>query len=113
MTASQFIDPIQFITAHNSQLRTTSLKVAEAFGKQHKDVLRKVAGLGCSPEFNQRNFAPVEYVDGKGEKRPVVEMTKDGFMFLAFRFTGAKAAAITEAYIGAFNWMAIVSREVV
>ena len=85
---------------------TNSLKVAEAFGKQHKDVLRKIAHLDCSTEFNERNFALVEYVDGKGEKRPAYEMTKDGFIFLVMGFTGKQAAAIKEAYINAFNWMA-------
>jgi Rha family phage regulatory protein len=98
-------NPENFIFASNDDLRTTSLKVAEAFGKLHKDVLRKIQTLDCSPEFNQRNFAPVEYVDAKGEKRAAYEMTKDGFMFLVMGFTGKAAAQIKEAYINAFNLM--------
>lgn len=39
-------------------------------------------------------------------KFPYYEMTRDGFVFLVMGFTGAKAAAIKEAYIAAFNWMA-------
>ncbi len=108
---NQFTSPIpfdeaRFITIHDNQPRTTSLQVAEAFGKQHKDVLRKLESLNCSADFNQRNFAPVEYFDAKGEKRPAYEMTKDGFIFLVMGFTGHKAAAIKEAYINAFNMMA-------
>lgn len=34
-------------------------------------------------------------------------MTKDGFIFLVMGFTGQKAAAIKEAYINAFNMMAL------
>ena len=108
---NQFTSPIvfdanKFITIHHNQPRTTSMQVAEAFGKNHKDVLRKLESLNCSEDFNQRNFAPVEYFDAKGEKRPAYEMTKDGFIFLVMGFTGHKAASIKEAYINAFNRMA-------
>ena len=85
---------------------TTSLKVAEAFNKQHRDVIRKLKCLECSDEFNARNFTHVEYRDKKGELRKAYEMTKDGFMFLVMGFTGKKAAQIKEAYINAFNQMA-------
>ncbi|EBA6490188.1 Rha family transcriptional regulator, partial [Salmonella enterica] len=47
----------------------------------------------------------VEYIDAKGEKRPMYEMTKDGFVFLVMGFTGKKAAAFKEAYIAEFNRM--------
>ncbi|MNE23171.1 Phage regulatory protein Rha [compost metagenome] len=98
--------PADLISLHQGQPVTTSLKVAEVFGKQHKDVLRKIAALDCSKDFNERNFALVAYQDGKEEARPAYEMTKDGFIFVVMGFTGAKAAAIKEAYINAFNWMA-------
>lgn len=84
---------------------TTSLAIAEAFGKQHKDVLRLLKNLDCSEEFNQRNFAPVEYRDGKGQNRPMYEVTRDGFIFVGMGFTGAAAGAMKEAYINAFNAM--------
>ena len=47
----------------------TSLQVAEHFQKNHKDVLRdiRVTIEKCSHGFNERNFAPVEYTDAKGE----------------------------------------------
>ncbi|MBJ7582971.1 Rha family transcriptional regulator [Aeromonas veronii] len=85
---------------------TTSLIVAEAFGKRHDNVLRKLESLECSQEFNALNFEAVEYLDGKGELRRAWNMTKDGFIFLVMGFTGKQAASIKEAYINAFNWMA-------
>lgn len=103
---SAMLDVERFVQIKNDQPITTSLKVAEAFGKQHKDVLRKIQQVECSPGFNGRNFAPVSYIDSKGETRPMVEMTKDGFIFLVMGFTGAKAAAVKEAYIEVFNQMA-------
>lgn len=83
----------------------TSRRVAEVFGKQHKDVLRSVRNLDCSSDFNQRNFAPVKYEDQKGELRTEFHITRDGFTFLVMGFTGQKAAAFKEAYIKAFNEM--------
>lgn len=100
------LEPSELIIADGNTLTTTSVCVAEVFGKQHKNVLAKVEALDCSEEFNRLNFKPVEYLDSKGEKRPAYEMTKDGFMFVVMGFTGKKAAQIKEAYINAFNWMA-------
>lgn len=104
MNALIRIDDAVFI--QNEQVKTTSLKVAEIFGKQHKDVLRKFENLDCSTEFTERNFALSEYLDSSGRKLPMYEMTKDGFIFLVMGFTGAAAARIKEAYINTFNQMA-------
>ena len=95
--------PVVEIT--NDQITTTSTDLAKCFGKRHSDVIRRVENLGCSAEFNERNFALVEYEDGKGETRPMYRSTRDGFVFLAMGFTGTKAAQFKEAYINAFNQM--------
>lgn len=89
----------------DGQITTTSLQIAEHFGKAHNLVLRTIRNLECSREFNQCNFAPVEYLDAKGEKRPCYRITRDGFVFLAMGFTGKEAAQWKEAYITAFNKM--------
>ena len=96
----------QMVMADQGKVVTTSLRVATYFGRAHKAVLRKIANMKCSPNFNRRNFALVEYLDAKGEKRPMYEMTKDGFMFVAMGLTGEKADLIKERFIDAFNWMA-------
>lgn len=102
--------PQDAITLSHNQLRTTSIKIADAFGKRHTHILEKIQNLNCSPEFTSANFsADVQMVDiGQGAKREskIYEMTKDGFMFLVMGFNGKKAAAIKEAYINAFNQMA-------
>ncbi|VXC24899.1 Phage regulatory protein Rha (Phage_pRha) [Pseudomonas sp. 8Z] len=88
---------------------TTSLDVAKHFGKQHKDVLRAIRNLDCSPEFHERNFAPIQIdVDlgmGRSRKDQAFRMTRDGFTFLCMGFTGKEAAKWKEAYIIAFNKM--------
>lgn len=93
----------------NNEPRTTSLKVAEVFGKLHKNVLRAIDNMDCSDEFRRLNFELTEEMVKAGaveRKSPQWTMTKDGFMFLVMGFTGKQAARIKEAYIAAFNWMA-------
>lgn len=87
----------------DGQPTTTSLDVAAHFRKQHKTVLRAIANLECSPEFNRHNFAPIEYTDTAGRKYTQYRMTRDGFTFLCMGFTGKEAAQWKEAYIRAFN----------
>ena len=67
---------------------TTSLIVAEIFGKRHADVLRDIRARteyenSEVQKFNQRNFALVEYLDAKGEARPMYRLTHDGFAEIA------------------------------
>lgn len=68
-------------------------------------MLRAISNLDCSAQFNERNFALVEYRDAKGEARRSFNMTKDGFVFLVMGFTGKQAAQFKEAYIQRFNEM--------
>lgn len=84
---------------------TTSLIVAEKFGKRHYNVLRDIENLECSDDFNRLNFEGGSYLDANNQKRPMYEMTRDGFMFLVMGYTGEKAAIIKETYIQAFNKM--------
>lgn len=93
------------VTIENGHAVTTSVAIAEFFRKMHKDVLKKIDNLECSTEFSERNFAPAEYTDAKGEKRPAYQITKNGFVFLVMGFTGKKAAAFKEAYIAEFDRM--------
>lgn len=93
------------VSIHNGKAVTNSRDVADYFGKRHDDILKKLRNIDSSPEFNARNFAEVNYIDAKGEKRPMYEMTKDGFVFLVMGFTGKKAAQFKEAYIAEFNRM--------
>jgi Rha family phage regulatory protein len=89
----------------DGQATTTSLDIADHFGKLHKNVIQAIERLECSEDFNRLNFQPVEYLDSKGEKRPMYNITRDGFTFLVMGFAGSKAAAWKEKYIRAFNLM--------
>jgi Rha family phage regulatory protein len=103
-------NPANWISVAGQAITTTSLKVAEAFGKRHDNVVAKLQSLDCSENFRLLNFketsADIEMPNGGTKKTPLWQMTKDGFMFLVMGFTGKRAAAIKEAYINAFNRMA-------
>lgn len=89
----------------NQSVITTSILVAEKFERNHRDILRAIKKLDCSPDFTERNFTLSEYEDITGRKLPMYRMTKDGFIFLVMGFTGSKAAKFKEDYINAFNEM--------
>ena len=93
------------LTVTNGQPTTTSLAIAERFGKRHDNVLRDIERLECSKEFTALNFEGSGYKDSTGRLLPMYHLTKDGFVFLAMGFTGKEAAAWKERFIFAFNAM--------
>lgn len=97
------------VTINGSKPATTSLKIAEVFGKQHKDVLKAIESLQVPDNFRERNFAPSEYTAqngiGKTIRYPMYNITRDGFTILAMGFTGKAAMQFKIAYIEAFNRM--------
>ena len=103
------------VQVKNNQVVTSSLIVAEHFGKKHKDVLRAIKALDCSGDFTERNFAPCMYIselqNGVKKQNPLYYLTCDGFTFLAMGFTGKIAARFKEEYINAFNDMEQALRE--
>jgi Rha family phage regulatory protein len=69
----------------HGQLFTTSIDVAEKFGKQHAHVMRSirsiVAGLEEAGEsiFGASNFKERSYISDQEKRLPMYEMTKSGF----------------------------------
>lgn len=86
---------------------TTSLIVAQVFGKEHKHVLRDIDELSCSDDFRASNFGLSftirDLPNGGSKKERYYEITKDGFSFLVMGYTGAKAGEFKERFINEFN----------
>lgn len=95
--------PIDAVTLKDGHPITTSLSIAEIFGKDHKNVMRDIRRLDCSEEFRRLNFEPTDYIDKNGDVQPMFDIRRDGCMFLIMGFTGAEAAVHKEAYIVRFN----------
>ena len=105
MTTSLSPDFTPEIQVVHNRITTTSLAIANTFGKRHDNVLRDILNLDIPDEFNRLNFEAVEYTDAKGEKRPMYLITRDGFTILAMGFTGKRAMEFKIKYIEAFNRM--------
>lgn len=95
----------ELVIMHGQQAVTTSLKVAEVFEKNHRDVTRSIDGL----KKDVRNFAQMflegNEPDSYGRNRRIYYMNRDGFTLLAMGFTGKKAMQFKLQYIEAFNAM--------
>lgn len=99
---------LSLVAVENEHAVTTSLRVAEVFGKEHYNVMKAIKSLDCSEEFRAVNFnaSKIDYQNGNIKKQlPMYYITRDGFMFLVMGFTGKTAAKWKEAYIKAFNEM--------
>lgn len=82
---------------------TTSLLVAEKFGKRHADVLETIGNL-VTENSAAKFFYKSEY-DNRGKQYPMFIMNRDGFSLLVMGFTGAEALKFKIEYINAFNRM--------
>ena len=98
---------MDLVTINNGQAVTTSMKIAEYFGKKHQHVMEKIRKLldELPSEWGVSNFRQSSYFNVQGKEQPCYEMTKDGFTLLAMGFTGKKAIEFKLNYINAFNAM--------
>ena len=97
-----------FITQNGAELVTDSRAVAIAFGKRHADVLRAIDKRMRSlrpaiSDHYRRNFAPVEFIDQKGEARPMYRMTAKGLSELTMGFSGDDACEVRIKFLNAFE----------
>lgn len=98
----------ELIDVKNDEAVTTSLQVAEAFGKRHdkliSEIERKYPNLLSPQNGGARFFRKGTYMN-RGKKYPMYYMNRDGFSLLVMGFTGEKALEWKLKYIEAFNQM--------
>lgn len=97
----------ELVIMHDQQAVTTSLILAEAFEKKHKNVIRvietKIGELKI--EQSSKMFSKGEYTNSQNKQQPMYYLNRDGFTFIAMGFTGKKADEFKLKYIDAFNKM--------
>lgn len=97
----------ELVIMHDQQAVTTSLILAEAFEKEHKNVIRvietKIGELKI--EQSSKMFSKGEYTNSQNKQQPMYYLNRDGFTFIAMGFTGHKADEFKLKYIDAFNQM--------
>jgi Rha family phage regulatory protein len=82
---------------------TTSLKIAEFTGKNHKEVLRDIETLISGDHIGERNFALSNYKTSQGKKMPMYILDEDATTLLLMGYTGKEAMTWKEAYIAEFK----------
>ncbi len=104
----------ELVFLKNEQALTTSLKIAEIFGKEHKHVIRDIenlieqtASVRQRPNLGSaKMFVKTSYqAENGGRRYPMYLMNRDGFTLLAMGFTGKKALKFKLDYIQEFNRM--------
>lgn len=98
----------ELINIKNDEAVTTSLRIADVFGKAHRSVLRKIEQIISENDSAQncaQCFKRSSYKDESGKRNPMYYINRDGFVFLVMGFTGKKANEWKWRYIQAFNQM--------
>ena len=93
---------------------TDSVKVAEVFGKMHKNVLKSIRNiLGSAQNLAHKTwFHQVTYIDGQRKTQPMFLMNRDGFSLLAMSLTGERALQFKVGFIQQFDMMEQALKEV-
>lgn len=97
----------ELVITHDNRAVTTSLKVAEIFGKEPAKITRSIEQIineSGTPKVASEMFVWSTYVS-RGKRYPMYYMNRDGFTLLAMGFTGSKAMQFKLKYIEAFNSM--------
>lgn len=77
----------QGVNVHSSEPTMSSLDIAQFAGRNHKELLRDIRKMEKDwVVFNQRKFALVDYIDAKGEKRPMFLLTKMECLYIMAKF---------------------------
>lgn len=75
--------------------KMNSLQIAEVSEKNHSDILRAVRKMEPAWEkVNGCNFALVEYIDKKGQKRPMYQLSKTECLYIATKFNDIARAKL-------------------
>lgn len=96
------------VTMQGNQAMTSSIQIAEVFGKRHSHVLdaieAKIRSAENSADYKSM-FTESTYIDKSNRNSKNYLLNRDGFTFIAFGFTGTEADKFKLDFIKAFNAM--------
>ena len=87
---------VKSLAPTQNEQRITSLELADFTGKPHSDLMKSIRKMeevwirvneGNFSSVNERKFALVEYVDAKGERRPMYSLSKMESLYIAAKFS--------------------------
>lgn len=95
----------ELVIMRDKQAVTTSLQVAESFGKKHYHIMDSIRKLTIENSIVEKMFVKETYMNKQNHEQPMYYMNRDGFTLLAMGLTGKKALEFKLSYIDAFNKM--------
>lgn len=95
------------VDVSDGHIFTTSLKVAEHFHKNHRNVLRAIHAIveRTPGPRGELNFALSSYLTRQRKSKPIYLLTRKGFEFVASGFTGSAADEWKWNFLDAFEAM--------
>ena len=94
----------KLVKVNDGQIVVESRKIAEHFGKEHKNVMQSVREILAAEKSATKFYLETTY-ENRGKEYPEYLMNRDGFSLLVMGFTGKKALEWKIKYIQAFNAM--------
>jgi Rha family phage regulatory protein len=82
---------LQLVEVHGQKLTTTSLIIAELFGRKHGKVLERLQSLIDDGSITQPDFGLSEYSDASGKSNKLFVLTERGFLISMPFIGGSKS----------------------
>lgn len=95
----------KLVEVNNEQVVTTSLVVAESFGKEHKNVIQSIENLTAKNPAVRNMFEKSVYTNERNRQYPMYYINRDGFTLLAMGFTGEEALQFKLDFLNQYNRM--------
>lgn len=82
-------------TNEGTKLTMSSVEIAERTGKRHADLMKSIRAMEVAwVKVNGGKFSLVEYIDSKGEKRPMYVLDHYECMYIATKFNEKPAQSL-------------------
>jgi Rha family phage regulatory protein len=88
------------IDQHHKKVITSSIQIADYFGKRHSNVIRRVTAL---IKIGLLKIEPSYYLNQQLKKQKYHELNRDQFLLVVMGFTGDKADKFKSDFIKLFN----------
>jgi Rha family phage regulatory protein len=105
--------PFTLVEVRGDQVVTSSLLVAQKFGKEHRNIIRNIRDLLANKDVLEieHMFYETLIPDAYGRMQPAFAMNRDGFSLLVMGFTGKEALRFKVDFIAAFSKMEAALKE--
>jgi Rha family phage regulatory protein len=88
------------IDQHHKKVITSTVQIADHFGKRHSNVIRRLTAL---IEIGLLKIEPSYYLNLQAKKQKYYELNRDQFLLMVMGFTGKKSEQFKADFIKLFN----------